>query len=461
MLVEANHLQNPNAIYVGEELLIPVPPTATASPTPLPPTSTSTPAPPTPTPHASDRTLAATPTPWPTPTGIGAYYAPWPFGAGPVLQPLPLPPHLITIVLVGKDAGTTPYRTDTIVLLTINPDVQRAGLLSIPRDLWVSIPGYGEERINTVDFRGESTQYPGGGAALLKRTIRENLGIPVHYYARIDFRSFQQLIDTLGGIDVPVDCNLRDSFLDSSSPTGVAPLNVTPGVYHMDGATALRYARSRHTTNDFDRARRQQQILKAAWQKALSLDLVPKIPQLWQEFRDSIKTDLGLDDILALARFGTDLHPQAIQSRVIDWRVTRNWTTPMGAMVLLPDQKRIHDLLSEYFTELQKPVPVSKGGAVGRVVVENDTSVTDWTDLVAMRLRWRGLEVSSIDTPQRHDRQVTQLIDYTGNTEAIKQVQDEFSLQPGQIVAQHVQDSPVDLRLVIGYDLKTCRRWAK
>jgi len=365
---------------------------------------------------------------------------------------------MVSILLIGRDLGTSTWRTDTILLLTINPDTQRAGLLSIPRDLWVSIPGYGKERINTADFRGESTHYPGGGEALLKRTIQENLGIPVHYYVRVDFRAFVKLIDAIGGVDVPVDCNLRDAFLDSKSPTGRTWLQVTPGMRHMDGETALRYARSRKTTNDFDRARRQQQVLKAAWQKALSLDLFPKIPQLWQEFKGSVKTDLTLGDVLALARFGTNLRPQAIQNHVIDWRVTTSWTTPMGAMVLLPNQPKIHELLKAYFNGLQNAPPAQNVPPV-RIVVENDTNMRDWTDLVATRLRWHGLEVT-VDTPKRTDQKVTQLIDYSGHKEAIEQVRSEFALSPGQVLNRHNESSPVDLRLIVGYDLKTCKRWA-
>jgi len=456
-LVRANHLANPNAVYVGQQLIIPYPPTATPSPTVAPPTTTPTYAPPTATAHASDSTLAVTPTPWPSPTGISGY-APWPFGPGPTIDPLPLPEHMFTVLLLGKDQGTASWRTDTILLLSIDPDTQRAGLLSIPRDLWVSIPGYGQERINTVDFRGEITKYPGGGPALLKRTIRENLGIPVHYYVRIDFRVFTRIINILGGVDVPVDCALRDVFLDSTSPTGRTALQVSPGMQHMDGDTALRYARSRHTTNDFDRARRQQQVLKAAWKKALSLDLFAKAPQLWQEFHDSIKTDLTLGDVLALGRFGTKLRPQAIQNRVIDWRVTTNWTTPMGAMVLLPNRPKIHQLLSEYFTALQAPEPAESGPPV-RMAVENDTAMQDWTELVATRLRWHGMDVT-IDTPRGTQQQSTQLIDYTGNTQAIEQVRAEFSLTPGQVVHQKKEKSPVDLRLIIGYDLQTCKRWS-
>jgi len=391
--------------------------------------------------------LAITPTPWPTPTGL-AGNAPWPFGPKPVLQPLPLPKHAISILLLGRDWGKASWRTDTILLLTINPDTQRAGLLSIPRDLWVSIPGYGKERINTVDFRGETTQYPGGGAALTKRTIQENLGIPVHYYVRVDFGSFVKFIDTIGGLDVPVDCNLQDGTL----------IQVTRGVRHMNGETALRYARSHKTTNDFDRARRQQQVLKAAWQKTLDLNLISKIPQLWQEFQSSVKTDLTLGDVLALARFGTNLRPQSIQNHVIDWRVTTSWTTPMGAMVLLPNQPKIHELLTSYFSALQNEPPAQNAPPV-RIAVENDTNMQDWTDLVATRLHWLGLE-ATIDTPQRANQQVTQLIDYTGNKAAVERVRSEFALVPGQVVHQKREDNAPDMRLIVGYDLQTCKRWA-
>ena len=127
----------------------------------------------------------------------------------------------INILLLGIDrrgAKGWGYRTDTIIIVTVDPINKTAGMLSIPRDLYLSIPGNGEVRINTANVWGYSRKYPGGGPALLKRTIEVSFGIPLDYYVMVDFKGFQRIIDTLGGIDVNVPRKLHDTKYPDSKP---------------------------------------------------------------------------------------------------------------------------------------------------------------------------------------------------------------------------------------------------
>ena len=192
----------------------------------------------------------------------------------------------INLLLLGVDrrSGTDwTYRTDTILIATLDPESGTAGLLSIPRDLQVPIPGNGADRINTANVWGYLQDYPGGGPALLQTTVEANFGIPLDGYLMIDFGAFAQIVDTLGGIDVDVPKPLHDTRYPDprpGDPHAFKTIHFDPGPQHMDGQRALEYARSRMSTSDFDRAKRQQAILLAIRQRALSPDAIPRWPAL-------------------------------------------------------------------------------------------------------------------------------------------------------------------------------------
>jgi polyisoprenyl-teichoic acid--peptidoglycan teichoic acid transferase len=175
----------------------------------------------------------------------------------------PDPGGPMTILLLGSDrrpdqAG--PARTDTLMLLRVDPEYQRIALLSLPRDLWVEIPGYGYNRINQAYLWGEINQDPRGGLGLARETIDRFLGIPIDYAATIDFQSFIGLIDALGGIIVHVDTELYDDRFPTMN-YGYTVAHFTPGQHYMDGVTALTYSRIRHPDSDFMRIRRQQAVM--------------------------------------------------------------------------------------------------------------------------------------------------------------------------------------------------------
>jgi len=248
---------------------------------------------------------------------------------------------------LGKPGG---WRADAIILLSIDRASGTVYMISVPRDLWVSVAGYGNKRINTVDFLSTKTRESGDEFLLLKRTVKENLGIRVDHCVRIDFEGFRKAIDVLGGVTVDVECPLEDWFPDPASSSGWKRMSVPAGEQHMDGELALQYVRSRRGTDDFDRARRQQKVLLAMRDRALRLDTLPKLPALWESMRPTIQTDLSLSQILSLARLGAGMELEDVRGLVIDLSMTNNWTTPGGGEVLLVDPEKIEHALERLFT---------------------------------------------------------------------------------------------------------------
>ena len=320
---------SPSRLANGEEAATAIPsPALPAAPSPTPapspmPTATPTPVPPTPTPTPGlPARWALTPTPPPAPVGV-------PEGAPPPRPLLSFPPGRVNLLLLGSDRrpGERVGRTDTIILVSIDPEGPSARLLSIPRDLWMYIPGWQSHKINTAYPHGELSGYPGGGYGLLRDTLRYNLGIVTHGYALVDFQGMRAIIDALGGVDVLVRCPLYDVFPDPDDPTITGTLNLpAPGYYHLDGKQALWYMRSRYSTGDADRARRQQQVLEGMLDRLKEGGWLSRAPALWSGLRRTVQTDLGLDEVLWLASLGLrmdrsriargSLHPVVASARI-------------------------------------------------------------------------------------------------------------------------------------------------
>ena len=246
----------------------------------------------------------------------------------------------VNILLLGIDRRPEEYgpsRTDTMILLSVDPKENTAAMLSIPRDLWVMIPEYGESRINVAHFAGDVRNYPGGGPALAKRTVSEILGVPVHYYVRVDFVGFEQLIDAIGGITIELE-----------SP--VPPFAV--GVHHMDGETALKFARTRRGSDDFHRMAHQQKVLMAALERVRSLDFpLSTTLQMVSLVNDSIQTDLNLVEMVALATIANRIDENDIRRGLIDSSMTTTVVTAQGWMVEIPHWDVILPMVEELLGE--------------------------------------------------------------------------------------------------------------
>jgi LCP family protein required for cell wall assembly len=378
---------------------------------------------------------------------------------GPVPQ-IPLPPDAVNILLLGSDRRSgTGYRTDTILLLSIQPSAHGAALISIPRDLYVYLPGYSMQRINTAFELGDSIGYPGGGSSLLADTMLYNLGVTFDHYARVEMSGFEQIVQRIDGIDVRVACpytdwRLKSPGLNPNVESNWALFTVQPGVVTMDGDLALWYARSRQRSSDFDRARRQQEVLRAIYRQGLQLGLLSQIPQLYQDLNQAIATDMSLGDILALAPLAASISPASVRGRFIGRDQVTSWRTPSGAQVLLPKPAEIQALLSQTL-DLREGQPTDSPRERS-VQVVNASGHPGWGELAAERLTYAGFE-ASLDPSPLGAQPATDLIDYgiappgTGSTAAAA-----LGLSTSAVSLQPAADEPFAFQLIVGENYSPC-----
>jgi polyisoprenyl-teichoic acid--peptidoglycan teichoic acid transferase len=244
-------------------------------------------------------------------------------------------------------------RTDTMMLVSLDPESDTISVLSIPRDLYVVIPNRGRDRINTAFVYGSAGNNPAGGAALAMQTVEYNLGVPVNHYIAIDFGAFIGAIDAIGGIHVNVPYDINDPTYPDMN-YGYEPLYIPAGRHHFDGAMALKYARTRKQDNDFYRARRQQQVILAARSQVLSLGLagfLQQAPVLYQRFNDGVRTDLSLEQMIRLAQAASEVPSENIRNEVLDYDYVNSHTTETGASVLVMINNRVAPLIQSLFFE--------------------------------------------------------------------------------------------------------------
>lgn len=253
----------------------------------------------------------------------------------------------VTVLLMGIDrrpGESNRTRTDSMMLLSLDPTTKQAAVLSLPRDLYVDIPGYGLDRVNSANVYG--------GGELAKQTVEYNLGVRVDRYVLIDFNAFVTVVDTVGGIDVNVPRTINDPEYPDHN-YGFDPFYIEAGLQHLDGETALKYARTRHADNDFNRAQRQQEVLMALRAKVVSFDMLPTLlgqaPSLINTLGDSIETDMPVNQMLSLAVTARDVPGENIQSAVIDGNYITVYTTQQGASVLIPQRDKIGTLIQQLF----------------------------------------------------------------------------------------------------------------
>ena len=253
-----------------------------------------------------------------------------------------------TVLLVGLDRRQ-PHessRSDVIMLLSIERNTGSLSLLSIPRDLWVTIPGYGWYRINASYFLGE--YYEANGPELARRTVESVFDVPVHAVAAVDFSGFTALINAFGGVDVLV----AKTLIDNLYPTfdyGYTRIVIPAGLQHLDGDTALIYARTRHPDNDFKRMGRQQNIITSARAGLFTDEMIVMFPLLLQRFNEIVETDLTVAEQLILMRDLYLLSDVPVDARVIEPPLVYNYVTEGGAQVLLPNWGLVRPLIGEMF----------------------------------------------------------------------------------------------------------------
>jgi LCP family protein required for cell wall assembly len=365
---------------------------------------------------------------------------------------------VVHILLLGLDWTTNlgGQNTDVIMVAVINKDTKQVSMLSIPRDLWVYIPNYGWSRINIAHKIGHRTGYPGGGPGLLTDVLRINLGIPaIDHWVRVDFDGFARVVDALGGVEMTVACPVNLRYKPPTSETQEEKI-LEPGVHHMDGATALRYVRTRRGTSDFDRARRQQQFLKAVWSQFKSPDILLKIPGLWSALSESYQTDLNLGDVLSLAPVALDLQPQNIRSRYIGANQTITWTNAEGWQVLLPQPDRIPPIVASlYAPPSADENQVASEGA--RIQVRNGTYRFQLAKIGADQLRWYGFNIVDTGLVDNADYQNTKILVFNDKPIALERLIQLLGVQPENVIHQPDPNQPADIQVILGNDYDPCR----
>lgn len=371
----------------------------------------------------------------------------------------------VTVLVMGLDmrdyeAGE-PSRTDSMMLLTVDPTSRTAGMLSIPRDLWVNIPGYGYGKINTAYYIGEVYDLPGGGPALAIQTVEGFLGVPVNYYAQVDFAAFVAFIDEIGGIEVDVP---EEIMVDPIGPHNT--ITLTAGMQILDGATALAYARNRDTFGgDFDRALRQQQVVLAVRNRVLNLKLLPQLiersPVLYSQLSSGIHTNMSLEEIIKLTWLAAQIPAENIRRAAINFdQVTQTYSSD-GMDILMPDPEKIRQLRDEIFTESGPASPIATeivGDLQAQVAEEAATvSVLNATFTAALAaetgdyLISQGINVTNTGNASEA-ASLTALIDYSGKPYTRQYLVDLLNIEPSRIYYLDDPNSEVDFAILLGDD---------
>jgi len=363
----------------------------------------------------------------------------------------------VNVLLMGIDITLDRRlaRTDTVMVASINPEVPSVSLLSIPRDLQVRIPGRSEDRINTVSEYGYLSDYPGGGPSFLAAVLRKNFGIKIDHYARIDLNGFMKAIDALGGIDVLVECEIKDTFFTVAGPDGKIISSVQPGLVKMNAAMANFYARSRYSTTDFDRARRQQRILKAILSKAKSGNVFNNLPALIGTVQENFDTDLTLIDAPYFVDLARRMDSLAIKQRVVTYPVVESYLRRDGAQVLRPTK----DTIPYIIESLEPPQAVPGNRTLNRPTLEivNASGRKDMELLAAERMGVEGFDVvriSRVDAVKPR----TQIVDLQATPKGapISFLVQFFALQAGDVLSQPSAAAASQIRLVLGEDYESC-----
>jgi polyisoprenyl-teichoic acid--peptidoglycan teichoic acid transferase len=367
----------------------------------------------------------------------------------------------VNILLMGLDyrdweAGDIP-RTDTMILLTFDPLSNTAGMLSIPRDLWVPIPGFEYNKINTAYYLGEVYNLPGGGPGLAVKTVEEFLGVPIQYYAQIDFQAFVDFIDHIQGIKLTFD---EPMLLD---PRGKGnSITVEPGIHTLPGEYALAYVRARSTEGaDFDRAQRQQKFIMAFRDRILEFDMMPRLVanagNIYNDVAGGIHTNMTINEVIKLAWSVLAIDRSDIKSRVIDAQYIAMAESDDGLDILRPVPDRIRLLRDEVFGEGDILGPVAQGemrdiiaeeGA--RVSVRNGSAQAGLATRTADWLREQGFNV--IEETNAEYTVFSQIYVYNGTPYALRFFADAAGISSLNIYFNDEVDPGFDLILVLGDD---------
>lgn len=369
----------------------------------------------------------------------------------------------VTILVMGLDyrdweEGEGPPRTDTMILFSMDPITRTAGMLSIPRDLWVNIPGFNPERINTAYRFGEVYKMPGGGPGLAMQTVEVLLGIPIDFYAQIDFYTFERFIDEIKGVKIDVPEEIRVDPLGRGNVTVLEP-----GIQTLPGDLALAYVRARNTEGaDFDRAKRQQQVIMGIRDRILTFEMLPTLitraPVLYEELSSGIRTNLTLVQVIQLAWLAQQIPEENIKRGIIGPDQVTLAQTVEGYSVLKPRPHNIRILRDEIFTASGPVSPAAVNAEplallqaeAARISVLNGTSIPGLASRTAGYLESEGVVVETDNSSELY--LTTTIIDYTGNPYTLRYLVELMNISANKIYHRFDPQSEVDVVVILGSD---------
>jgi LCP family protein required for cell wall assembly len=371
----------------------------------------------------------------------------------------------VTMLVMGLDyrdwlSGEGPPRTDTMILLTLDPLSRTGGILNIPRDLWVNIPGFEHGRINTAYALGETYQVPGGGPGQAVLTVEELLGVPIDYYAQIDFYAFEKFVDLLGGVLIDVKEEIKIDPIGKYNTT-----TLQPGEQRLQGPELLAYARARGTEGgDFDRAQRQQQVILALKKRILKPEalawLIPQAPEIYKDLSEGIHTNMSLNDAIQLGMLVMEIPDGNISRGAIGAEHVAFAKSPDGTQDVLkplPDKIRLlrdeifasSNLASPYLTTSDLIEPMHAEQA--RISILNGSYTEGLATLTQEFLALQGATVVSTGNANEVLTN-SRVVDLTGNPYTLRYLVDLMSITPYNIIQDYNPESDVDVIVFLGVD---------
>jgi LCP family protein required for cell wall assembly len=369
----------------------------------------------------------------------------------------------VNIVLIGHDSDSLQvdnvFRTDTMIVVNINQTTGTVSMLSLPRDLLVWISGWGMQRLNLAWGRGDAIGWTDGGWGLFRQTVLYNFGIELHYYALIDFSGFKSIIDEIGGVTIAVDCPIRDYLWTEQYDAEGEPIfeltTLGVGVHHLNSTQALWYSRSRANSSDFDRGRRQQQVLRAIWNSGRDLGLITQFPSLWGTVNEIVETNVPLPVVAELVPLALSVQPNQVENHFFRLGIeTSPWQMPTSENVQIPNPAMI-TLVQSFLTPPTENQIVADAASIR--IFDASGADRNFDVVAADRLLWDGLLSQAIG---QADEVLPQsiIIDYTGSSKgsSLDQLAASLNVNPNNLQIEPDPNATADFDVYLGEDYNSC-----
>jgi len=371
----------------------------------------------------------------------------------------------VSMVLLGVDSrdwetDTGPPLADTIIVATLDPQAKTAAMLSIPRDLWVDIPGYGNHKVNQAYRLGEANRLPGGGAGLMIDTIEKLFETSIPYYALIDFNAFIEIVNQIDGVKIDIPEKLK---IDPIGKHNTVILK--PGVQTLSGELALAYARNRDTAgSDFDRIKRQQQVILGIQKRLISFDMIPilinRAPDIYDEIKSGVKTNLTLQQVVQFGWLTAQIPEGNIRSFSIKPEQVVDTYSYDGMAILMPIPEEMYAIRDEFWNIEQPTSPATVVEMTlddrteeekATVLIKNGTLTTGLAGRTQEYLESKGIFVIDVANAEQTYKQTT-IIDYTGKPYTVSFLSELLNISPDKIYQRFEPNNEAEVVLILGED---------